>query len=445
MSERAQQALVLGLGVSGEAAARLLAAEGWRVTAVDASAAPKVEARAAALRAAGVSAVAGVQDLPDDGWALAVASPGFDIDSPWLARLRAQGVPVLPEFELGWSRFRGRTIAVTGSNGKSSVVTWLAAALARAGQRAVASGNIGLPVCAAVAARPAPEWLVIEVSSFQLEAAVRFRPDVGVLLNLVPNHLDRHGTFERYVAAKARLFDGDAGARCAVLPAKWRDRLPGGGPAACLTFGAGGDADFSYSDGLVRRGAEVCADLRGTYFGNPVLGVNASAGLAALAAAGLGGTCAEQAARSFRPLPHRMQEIARRQGVRFIDDSKATTLGALAAAVAMCDGRVRLLAGGRLKEIDLSAPKKMLVERAAGVYLFGECAERLAEAWAPEVPCMICRTLAEAVPRAADAAREGESVLLSPGCASFDQFAGYAERGDEFRRQVEEWMRNRES
>jgi UDP-N-acetylmuramoylalanine--D-glutamate ligase len=438
------QALVLGLGLSGEAASRLLAAEGWQVTAVDLADTPILQARARALRVLGVTVHLAAHELPQAEWGVAVPSPGLPPESPWLSGLRARGVPLIPEFELGWSRFRGRTIAVTGSNGKSSVVKWLADALGQAGLRAVAVGNIGLPVCTAVMADPPPDWLVIEVSSFQLEQAQAFRPDIGVLLNLVPNHLDRHGTFDRYVAAKARLFDPAAGAATAILPLDWSSRLAGSGARPRLTFGASPAADFHYDQGLVWQGGQPGVDLRDTYFGNDVLGVNAAAGVAALASAGVTLDCAMRAARAFAPLPHRMQEVAAWRGVRFINDSKATTLSALSAALAMSGGKAHLIAGGRLKETDLAGPKKMLVEHAAAVYLVGEAADQFAHAWADAVPCVMCGRLADAVPRAAAAARTGETVLLSPGCASFDQFASYAERGDQFRHAVLEWIRNNE-
>lgn len=439
------QALVLGLGLSGEAASRLLAAEGWQVTAVDAADTPILQARARALRVLGVTVHLGARELPEGAWELAVPSPGLPPESPWLTSLHTRGVPRIPEFELGWSRFRGRTIAVTGSNGKSSVAKWLADALTRSGLRATAVGNIGLPVCTAVQADPPPDWLVLEVSSFQLEQARSFRPEIGVLLNLVPNHLDRHGSFDRYVAAKARLFDPAVGALTGVVPLDWTTRLPGGGARPRITFGASPAADFHFDQGVVWRGVQACVDLRGTYFGNAVLGVNAAAAVAALAQAGITLDAAAAAARAFVPLPHRMQEVADWRGVRFINDSKATTLSALSAALAMSGGKVHLIAGGRLKETDLVGPKKMLVEHAAAVYLVGEAADPFARAWADVVPCVICGRLADAVPRAAAAARAGESVLLSPGCASFDQFVSYAERGDQFRRAVLEWIRNNES
>jgi UDP-N-acetylmuramoylalanine--D-glutamate ligase len=440
-----QQALVLGLGISGEAAARLLAAEGWRVTVLDAADRPVLQERAARLRALGVAVELGARELPGHDWQLAVPSPGLAEDAPWLVELRRRGVDLIPEFELGWSRFRGRTIAVTGSNGKSSVVKWLAESLQAAGLRAEAVGNIGVPVCESVLRDAPPDWLVIEVSSFQLEQARAFRPGVAVLLNLVPNHLDRHGALERYVAAKLRLFAHAAGTDACIVPLEWRDRLPDFVRGQGVTFGAEPDAQFQYHDACVWRGDRVCADLRGTYFGNPVLGVNAAAAVAALEAAGVDARYAEAAARAFQPLPHRMEEVATWRGIRFINDSKATTLTALSAALAMSGGKVHLIAGGRLKETDLAAAKKMLVEHAVGVYVIGESSERFAQAWRAWIPCTVCGHLTRAVECAANAAQAGHVVLLSPGCASFDQFAGYAERGELFRRLVMEWIGKKES
>jgi UDP-N-acetylmuramoylalanine--D-glutamate ligase len=422
---------VIGCGASGEAAARLLLAEGSRVTALDAAGAPPA---AAALAAAGARVVAGAAEVPDGDFDLCVLSPGVPADAPWVREVRRRGIEVLPELELGWSRRRGPVAAVTGSNGKSSVVKWMAEAMRRAGLWSAPAGNYGTPLSAAVSGQPEGGWLVVEASSFQLETIAAFRPEVALLLNLVPNHLDRHGDFASYERAKARLFENaQPGDGCVVHePVAERVRALSGGRGDWRTFGASPAADYAYRGGRVyRRGAER-ANLGGTWFGNDVLGENAAGALAALEACGVGPGPAVEAARAFEPLPHRMQEVRRIRGVRFVDDSKATTLAALRAGVLMCGGPVRLIAGGLLKERHAECVKDLLAQRARAVYLIGDSEQVLAGAWSGAVPCRRCGALKEAVEEAWRDAAPGETILLSPGCASFDQFRGYAERGCRF-------------
>lgn len=430
------KAAVLGLGVSGRAAALLLAREGARVTAVDEADRPELRRACGPLAAAGVGVQFGVHELPPGPFDLAVVSPGIAIEHAWHRQLQERGVEVVPEFELGWERLRGRAIAVTGTNGKSTAVKWIAESLREAGFSAEPCGNYGLPVCEVAMWTPQPDWAVIEVSSFQLEAARRFRADAGVLLNLLPNHLDRHPDFAAYAAAKARLFLHHRPGDCAVVPAGELARLRrlADGRGAWRTFGPGGE--FEFRGGRIFRGGRETADLGGTYFDNEVLGQNASAVLAVLEAVGVDPACAVRAAARFSPLPHRMEKVGELRGVRFINDSKATTLSAVAAALKMCSGRVRLIAGGLLKERPDEGLKEMLAQRAAGVYLIGLASEELFRAWAEVCPCRRCETLERAVTAAFGESRAGDVVLLSPGCASFDQFTGYQHRGEVFRSAV---------
>ena len=429
-----QQALVCGLGASGEAAARLLRAEGAAVTALDSGDTPELRARAATLATAGVRVLLGVRDVPAVAAEVAIVSPSLAWDSPWLVELRRRGVPLLSELELGWSRHRGRTIAVTGSNGKSTVVKWLAEALQQGGCHATPAGNYGPPAARVMAEQPDLDWLVLEVSTFQLETCRAFRSDIGLLLNIHPNHLDRHGDLATYAALKARLFVNAAAHDLCLVPETLREQVQAlaGGRGRWQTFGTTAQADFRYQEGRVWQGRRVLADLRGTRFANEVLGVAGAAVVAAVLGAGFAPACAERAARQFVPLPHRLQTVAELGGVRYVDDSKATNLAALGAALRMVAGPVRLIAGGLVKENDFSGLKEVLAEKVAGVYLIGKAARAMATAWAEVVPCAVCGTLAAAVEQAGRAARPGEAVLLAPGCASFDQFRNFEERGDRF-------------
>lgn len=433
--------LVLGLGTSGAAAARLLRAEGAAVTVLDASAGPAQEAAAASLRAEGAEVRLGVprDAAPEGTWAYVVASPGVPPSSPWIAVPAAAGVPVVSELELGWSR-RGaaRTAAITGSNGKSTAVKWLAESLACAGLRVAIGGNYGPPACAVVRDHGALDWLVLEVSSFQLETCREFRPDVGVILNVQPNHLDRHGTFAAYLAAKARLLANALAGDACIVPHAQREalRAAAGGRGRWITFGAEPAADFRFSAGIVHAAGRAAASVRGTCFDNEILGLAASAVTAAAEACGAAGGAVERAARAFEPLPHRLQPVATAGGVRYIDDSKATSLAAMMAALRMTPGPVRLIAGGRAKERDFSAAKELLASRARKVYLIGESAPILHQSWASAVPCALCGTLDAAMDAARRDAQPGDAVLLSPACTSFDQYGSFGERGEAFVRRV---------
>lgn len=404
-----KRVLILGAGRSGRAADTLLCAEG-------------IETRILDEKTPGLSDFRfQISDFHPD---TAVVSPGFALTHPWVQDLQKSSVPLISELELGWSRRKSRTIAVTGSNGKSTVVKWIADTLNVSGQPAVACGNYGFPVSAAVMQSPPPDWLVIEVSSFQLETVREFRPDIGVLLNVLPNHLDRHGSMNTYRALKLKLFARQTKDDIAIVPVGFAGDVPG-----AATFGAGGD--YPYADG--RAGP---ADLRGTYFSNDVLGPSAAAVAAVCEACGLPPSALEASARAFRPLPHRMETVAEAGGVRFIDDSKATNLAAMCAAVRMCSGpgRIHLIAGGRSKEADFSLAKDLLAQRVSRLYLIGEASGMMQAAWEDAVTCVPCGTLEKAVSAARGCIEPGDTVLLSPACTSFDQFRDFNERGEAFAR-----------
>lgn len=411
------------------------------MTVIDAADGPKQEEAASVLRAAGAEVRLGVQrDAPVPGeWGLVVASPGVPAASPWIAGPLASGVPVVSELEVGWSR-RGaaRTVAITGSNGKSSAVKWLAESLACAGFRVAIAGNYGPPVCAVVREPGALDWLVLEVSSFQLETCRDFRPDAGVILNVQPNHLDRHGSFAAYLAAKARLFANAGPEDVCIVPFAQRDvlRAAATGRGRWVTFGAESAADVRFAAGVVHAPGLADVSVRGTYFDNEILGLASAAVGAAAAACGAPGTAVERAARAFEPLPHRLQTVASVDGVRYIDDSKATSMASMMAALRMTAGPVRLIAGGRAKERDFSAAKELLASRTAKVYLIGESAPLLHQTWAASLPCEIFVTLDAAMDAVRRDAKPGDAVLLSPACTSFDQYGSFGERGEAFVRRV---------
>ena len=443
-AETYETALVLGLGASGEEAARLLLAEGTRVTVADSGDGAPLRRAAAELERAGAAVTLGRPELPAGTYGGCIVSPGISCQSAWVKEIEARGVRVLSELELGWRRRRSRIVAVTGSNGKSTAVKLCADALGRAGWRAAPGGNFGPPVLKLVRETAPPDWLVVEVSSFQLERVDHFRPEVGVLLNIHPNHLDRHGDMETYAGLKARLFarmqPGDAAIVFEdALGAAARFASPPGG---WTVFGSSERADYRYGEGHVRwlekrnPGLDVSREgsisVSKTLFDNQVLGLTAAAVSAAVSACGSDPEYVAAAARSFQALPHRMTVAGEIGGVRFVDNSKATNLAATAASLKMIDGPVMLIAGGLLKETDLVSISKTFAGKLRGAYLIGKAAKAMSAAWGASTPCHLCSDLTDAVWRAWRDAERGDTVLLSPGCASFDQFTGFEERGKRF-------------
>ena len=425
--------LVLGAGKSGEAAAKWVMETGGRASVVDEA---WGQGRLAELGAQGIRCLRATREwLPDGAFDLVVASPSIAADHPWLAAARGRGLHVISELELGADAWRGDMVAVTGSKGKSSVVKALASTLRLAGREACEAGNYGVPLCARAlerADRGAGAVAVVEASSFQLEQTRGFAPRLAAILNIQADHLDRHGSLEAYAAAKGRIFEGQRGPGCRAFlpPGVSAGAVPEG--VAVERFGAEAGCAWRYEGGAVAHGGERIA-VTG-YFANAVLGP--AAALVAAMAAGCGLTGEEIAAgfAAFEPLPHRMERVGTRGGVAYVDDSKGTSLAATQAALRIVGRGVRLIAGGRPKERDLAFLLPDLAACAAKVYLIGEAEGAFYEAWRGAVPCVRCGELARAFHAAAEEARPGETVLLSPGCASFDQFPNMAARGEMFKR-----------
>ena len=435
--------LVVGLGLSGEAIARALAARDQQVVVVEESPGEATRARAASLAASGVETVEapsadGLRDLVR-GASVVVPSPGVPAAHPVFATAAAALVPVLGEVELAARWTRLPIVAVTGTNGKTTVTTLVRDILESSGVQAIAAGNIGLPLAEAVESEA--EVLVVEVSSFQLALTETFRPRVAVWLNVADDHLDAHGTFDAYVRAKSRIWANQAGDDTAVVNAD--DPLVIGAaasaPARVTSFSTGPEADWHVADGWLRRpdGSDLIA-VENLPRSLPHDVANA---LAAVAAADVvGGTAdgARLALTGFRTLPHRVTLVGDAGGVRWYDDSKATNPHAALAAIRGFDSVV-LIAGGRNKGLDLKA----LTEadgRVRAVVAIGEAAPEVESAFAGRRPVEVAASMDDAVAAAARMARAGDVVLLSPGCASFDWYRNYAERGDDFARAVRDHL-----
>ncbi len=427
-----ERAVVVGLGASGIAAARVLRAEGADVTVTERRPREQVPGLAE-IEAEGVRVLDGGH-RPEhlDGATLVVTSPGVADHEPVLVWAADRGLPVWSEIEVGARLARVPYVAVTGTNGKSTTTEMVAAAMRAAGLRAVACGNIGYPF--SLAAREDHQALVVEVSSFQLRHHVSFHPRVSVLLNLAPDHLDWHGSFGAYAAAKARVFELQEGSDVHVGNADDAAAAAVSRRAPCAVrwfrLAEPGRGDVGYAGGeLVLRGdVDVAlgrAPGRGAGFR-----ADAAAAAAAALAFGLDATAVREGLGSVEPLPHRGQVVAEAGGVRFVDDSKATNPhAALAALDGMRDAV--LIAGGQAKGVDL-APLAAAIPALAGVVAIGEAALQVTGVFDGRVPVATAASIEEAARRAFAMAPPGGAVVLAPACASQDMFRDYAERGERF-------------
>jgi UDP-N-acetylmuramoylalanine--D-glutamate ligase len=447
-----KRALVVGVARSGTAAARLLLRYGASVRAIDRRRKDELQGDASALEERGVEVRYGTMDPSAlDGRDLVVASPGVPADLPLFRDAARRGVPVVAELELGFAVARAPIVAVTGTNGKSTTVELLGAMGTNAGRKTEVLGNIGVALSERAEEVPEDGLLVVEVSSFQLELCTRFRPKVGVILNVTPDHLDRHGTIERYAAIKARLFQAQTAEDYRVQPLgePRLARLLTGNPSKPLWFGfadptgdgvweSGGVIRFRFGgrEGTLARRDE--APLPG-----PHNTENLCAAAAAALAVGLPDGAIAKAFREFRGLPHRLALVAEIDGVRYVNDSKATNVDALRRALESFDAGIVLIAGGRDKDGDFASIAALVHERVAHAVYIGEATPKLERAWS-QVPSTRAKTLEDAVALARSHATPGGVVLLAPGCASFDMFRNFEERGARFEAAVLERKRSLE-
>ncbi|MFP6902934.1 MAG: UDP-N-acetylmuramoyl-L-alanine--D-glutamate ligase [Verrucomicrobiia bacterium] len=445
-----QSVCVIGLGRSGVAAAELLLQHSAAVTAVDTADSPALQKTATDLTAQGAICQLGVSEIPD-AFDLAIISPGVRLDLPLVASFCSRDVPVWGELELGWQFTECPTIAITGTNGKTTTTELVASLLGQAQRRTVAAGNIGTPLSAVVAQSRALDAVTLEVSSFQLETIGEFRPAIGVLLNLAPDHLDRHGSMENYIRAKARLFENQKPFDHAIVQLEAfhelgkRNLAP---PSKVITFSATDAAADLYLDRSL-----LVSRLPG--WAGPILDLddcsldglhNAENLMATLAV----GHCLKISVAEMKIAlsasvggPHRCEFVAEIDGVRFVNDSKATNVHALCSALrAMPAGdspkNIWLIAGGQDKGLDFHAAGPEIAKRVKGVFLMGEAREQIRAAWALFSPCELVANLVEALAEARRKAVPGDVVLLSPACASFDMFDSYEHRGRAFCQAVAE-------
>jgi UDP-N-acetylmuramoylalanine--D-glutamate ligase len=426
--------LVVGLARSGVAAALALRARGGEVAGCDVGAVGD-DVRTA-LEAAGIAVHApseGVELLA--GASTVVKSPGVPNDAPVVAAGLRQGKRVVGELEIGWRLLPNAFVAVTGSNGKTTTVELIGHVHRVAELPVVVAGNVGTSLTSLSGSLRPDAVVVCEASSFQLEDAEAFAPDAAVLLNLAEDHLDRHGSVEAYRAAKLRAFALQPSGTIAVAPTGLVSMLPG--DAERVTFGAGGDVEHRDRRLWWRGEALIGTDeirLRGAHNRE-----NAMAAAAVCLARGLPAGAVREGLAGFGGVPHRLEEIADLGGVLYVNDSKATNVAsAVVGLESFAPGTVHAILGGRGKRGDYAPLARAIAERARGAYLIGEAAEEMHAALAATgVPLHDCGELEAAVAAARAAAGPGEVVLLSPACASYDQYRSFEERGEHFRSLVD--------
>ncbi len=457
MDLKGKKVLVVGLGKSGLAAALFLRRKGAQVTVSDVRSAAALAKDLPALLDQGIMVEAGGHGLltfrRQD---LIVVSPGVPLDTPELVQVRNFGLPVIGELELAARFLVGKTLAITGSNGKTTTTSLCGEILAAAHLRVQVGGNIGVPVIALVEESREDGWSVLEVSSFQLETTYEFRPNIAVILNITPDHLDRHGSMENYIAAKERIFanqgledalvlnaDDDAAARAA---ARTRSRIFWFSRTRVVRQGA-----FIYDGAIYFRATEQSApefilkaeaiSLKGQHNIENVLAAVCAARLAEVAPEAI-----RRAVEAFRAVEHRLEFVATVNGVDYYNDSKATNVDAAMKAIAAFPSGIHLILGGKDKNSDYRLMRPLIRERVKAIYTIGAASDKIITHVEGSAPIVDSGTLDIAVTKAAEAAQPGEIILLAPACSSFDQFQNYEQRGQVFkdlvfaRRGLPEWQ-----
>jgi UDP-N-acetylmuramoylalanine--D-glutamate ligase len=451
MELKDKRVLVVGLGKSGVASARFLKAHGARVTVSDTKSGDELRDEIPVLLDHGITVETGGHgERTFRGQDLIVVSPGVPVDAPLLVQARGMGEAVIGEIELAAQFLPGPIVAITGSNGKTTTTTLTGEILIAGGLRALVGGNIGTPAISLAERATRETVIVLEVSSFQLETIQTFRPKVAVVLNVTPDHLDRHRTFEAYVDAKARIFENQRGDDLAVLNADdptcvamsartraqvfWFSRLKEVKQGAWVR-----DGNIVFRDAKQQREVMQVSEI-------PLKGAhNLENVLAAVCGGALMGCAPEtirQAVRDFKAVEHRLEFVATIRGVDYYNDSKATNVDATIKALESFPANIHLILGGKDKGSDYSALNDLLGKRVKAVYTIGAAAEKIeSQILSPKsggVEVVRAETLENALRRANAVAEAGDVVLLAPACASFDQFKSYEHRGQVFKEIVRE-------
>jgi UDP-N-acetylmuramoylalanine--D-glutamate ligase len=438
-----QRVLVVGLGKSGLAAAHFLNERGARVTVSDARPATLINELSSLLDEGFIVEAGSHGLLTFRRQDLIVVSPGVPMSTPELMTVRAIGAHIIGELELGAQFLQGEIVAITGSNGKTTTTALMGEILTASGRPTLVGGNIGRPVTAMVAESTPQTWSVLEVSSFQLETVETFRPRIAMVLNITPDHLDRHGTFEAYAAAKARITERQTADDYLVLNAE--DAPTQGIAAKTRAQIYWFSAQRRVKQGAFMHGDSIFFTVQEGAPPEPVMPVaeiplagrhNVENVLAAVCAARLAGVPSatiRSAVAGFRAVEHRLEFVRELDGVRYFNDSKATNVDATAKAVEAFPGGIWLILGGKDKESDYATLAPLLRERVKTVITIGSAAEKIERQLAGVVKIERAETMERAVALARANATPGDTVLLAPACASFDQFENYEHRGRVFK------------
>ena len=445
MDLKDKRVLVVGLGKSGVASALFLKDRGARVTVSDTKSPDQLRDEIPLLLDHGITVETGGHgERTFRGQDLIVVSPGVPVDAPPVVQARAAGEPVIGEIELAAQNLPGPIIAITGSNGKTTTTTLAGEILAAGGLAVAVGGNIGTPAISLVAAAGGETVIVLEVSSFQLETIQTFRPKVAVILNITPDHLDRHRTFQTYVDAKARIFENQQSDDFAVLNEDdptcrtLRDRTR----AEVFWFSRKQEVQ---NGAWVRDGKILFRDASGQreimlVSEIPLKGAhnveNALAGVCAGALMGCEPAKIRKAIQEFKAVEHRLEYVATIKGVEYFNDSKATNVDATIKALESFPKNIHLILGGKDKGSDYTVLNDLLRERVKRVYTIGGAAEKIESHIKGSAEIVHSETLDNAIRRAAAVAQPGDIVLLAPACASFDQFQSYNHRGRVFKEVV---------
>jgi UDP-N-acetylmuramoylalanine--D-glutamate ligase len=444
MDLKGKKVLVVGLGKSGIAAALFLRRQGAQVTVSDVRTAEALAQELPALLEAGIMVESGGHGLltfrRQD---LIVVSPGVPIDTPELVQARNFGLPVIGELELASRYLKGKVLAITGSNGKTTTTTLLGDILRQAGMNSIVGGNIGVPVVDLIDQTTDQTWTVLEVSSFQLETTVDFHPNIAVILNITPDHLDRHGSFENYARAKERILAAQNAKDAVVLNADNERAAQAATHSAAriywFSIEHSVDQGAWVEDGylLYRAAREAEVERVMPLSKIPLKGEhNVENVLAAVCAARQAGAPVEAIAHAiedFKAVEHRLEHVATLNGVEYYNDSKATNVDATAKAISAFSSGIHLILGGKDKDSDYSQLEELLRQRVRAIYTIGSASTKIESQLRGVVSIHSCITLEHAVKAAALAARPGEVVLLAPACSSFDQFENYEHRGRAFK------------
>jgi UDP-N-acetylmuramoylalanine--D-glutamate ligase len=454
MELKGKKVLVVGLGKSGLAAALFLRRRGAHVTVSDIRSAESLAKEIPALLDEGINVEAGGHGLltfrRQD---LIVVSPGVPLDTPELVQARNLGRPIIGELELAARFLKGQILAVTGSNGKTTTTSLLGEILEKAGLPTQVGGNIGVPVVALIEESTDETWNVLEVSSFQLETTQQFHPRIAVILNITPDHLDRHGTFENYALAKERIFaEQDQSDYCVLNADNVRAAAAAKrSKARVYWFSLEHAVDQgAYVDGgsvMFRSSPDAEPEVVMPLSGITLKGEhNVENVLAAVCAARLAGASA-QAIRTgveqFKAVEHRLEFVNTVNGIDVYNDSKATNVDATAKAIAAFSGNIHLILGGKDKNSDYTELNDLLRSRVKAIYTIGSAAAKIEGQLRGIVAIHSCETMDKAIAAIASAAHPGDVVLLAPACSSFDQFESYEHRGRVFKELVNEWRASR--